>query len=584
MKSTIAIRMQGQLIRFLAVFLAALTLAACGGGDGFPGYLNDAGVTTEVAALRIAAPSAVTVSLGSAQSYRISGGMAPYLVVSSNSTVVPATLIGDASLSVPGNAAGSATVSVFDSSNLSVTLDVTVPSAGAAAAFFVMAPEAGVTLATAGTATYTLGGGSAGYQVVSSNPAVVTASIVGSSLNLSGVSTGTATLSIFDAAHTRLSLAVTVQPANATAFYIMAPESGVTLLAPGTASYTLGGGSAGYQVVSSNSAVVTASVVGSNLVLSGVSTGAATLSIFDAAHARLSLAVNVQPAIATPVITPVPLFTTAPAAITIAIGAKPTYAIAGGNPHYHAFSSNEIIAFAREDSGTLYIEGKSSGSASVVITDDMGATRTISVTVSSTTSTPLVVTPSAATANVGDVLTFRVSGGSPDYGFVVNNPAIASLTPSSVGSGQSFSATLLHGGITTVAVVDAMGQSSLLTLTATTNLPAPAVLTLSPAALTVGEDYVEPIVLKIQNGTAPYRAFTSDLKLSGVPKAPFNEKTFSVDPSPVGANRCITPGGVTDYVPWGTYPITITVLDALGAATTTVLTIQDNGQGVAGCP
>ena len=63
MKSTI--RLQGQLIRFLALFLATLTLAACGGGDGFPGYRNEVAAVAEVAALRVIAPSAVTVTLGS---------------------------------------------------------------------------------------------------------------------------------------------------------------------------------------------------------------------------------------------------------------------------------------------------------------------------------------------------------------------------------------------------------------------------------------------------------------------------------------------------------------------------------------
>ena len=499
MKSTIAIRMQGQLIRFLAVFLAALTLAACGGGDGFPGYLNDAGVTTEVAALRIAAPSAVTVSLGSAQSYRISGGVAPYLVVSSNSTVVPATLIGDSSLSVPGNAAGSATVSVFDSSNLSVTLDVTVPSAGTATALYLLAPEAGVTLAAAGTASYTLGGGTAGYQALSSNPAILTASIVGSSLNLSAVSAGTASVTVFDAAHARLSLAVTVQPASST----------------------------------------TASPV-------------------------------------------VALFTTAPSAITIAAGAAPSYAIHGGTLPYSVVSSDVRHATASVTASTLSIVGLAAGSASVVITDAIGAIQTIGVTVSGISSSALVVTPSSATANVGDVLSFRVSGGSPSYGFVVNNPAVATLAPATVSSsGDSFSATLLHGGSTTVAVVDALGQSTLVTLTATTSPPAPAVLTLSPAALTIGEDYAEPITLAIQNGTAPYRAFTSDLLLSGVPDGEFTGATLAVaGPLPVGSRRCITPGGAADYVLSGTYPITITVLDSLGAAATSVLTIQDNGKGV----
>jgi len=45
-------------------------------------------------------------------------------------------------------------------------------------------------------------------------------------------------------------------------------------------------------------------------------------------------------------------------------------------------------------------------------------------------------------------------------------------------------------------------------------------------------------------------------------------------------NRCINPvdsGGVR--VPNGTFDVTITVLDSLGASATSVLTIKDNGRG-----
>ena len=34
---------------------------------------------------------------------------------------------------------------------------------------------------------------------------------------------------------------------------------------------------------------------------------------------------------------------------------------------------------------------------------------------------------------------------------------------------------------------------------------------------------------------------------------------------------------------YGTYPITVTVVDALGASATSVLTIQDNGKVSTGC-
>jgi hypothetical protein len=53
-------------------------------------------------------------------------------------------------------------------------------------------------------------------------------------------------------------------------------------------------------------------------------------------------------------------------------------------------------------------------------------------------------------------------------------------------------------------------------------------------------------------------------------------------------NRCINP--VTDatppvYILGGTYDVTYTVIDSLGASATSVMTIRDNGAGLnTGCP
>jgi len=91
-------------------------------------------------------------------------------------------------------------------------------------------------------------------------------------------------------------------------------------------------------------------------------------------------------------------------------------------------------------------------------------------------------------------------------------------------------------------------------------------LALSPSALTIGETYASPIALNIQHGTGPYKAFTSDLVLSSVS---VTGSTLTVGLGTQG-NRCITPSAA-----YGTYDITITVVDALGASAVSTLTIKD---------
>jgi hypothetical protein len=87
--------------------------------------------------------------------------------------------------------------------------------------------------------------------------------------------------------------------------------------------------------------------------------------------------------------------------------------------------------------------------------------------------------------------------------------------------------------------------------------------------LSLAETYATPITIIIQNGTGPYKGYTSDSVLSSVTVA---GSTLTVGVGTQG-NRCITP-----IAAYGTYAITITVVDALGASATSVLTIQDNGR------
>lgn len=275
------------------------------------------------------------------------------------------------------------------------------------------------------------------------------------------------------------------------------------------------------------------------------------------------------------------LYVTAPAAVTIATGTSPTYAIAGGTTPYTVSSSNTAVATASvTGTNLLTINGVSAGTAQILVFDAKGASEATNVTVSQVATTPLEVLPNGASANVGDVLTFKISGGAPGYTIVVNNPSIATVTPSAVtASGGLFNATLHNVGVTVVAVTDALGQTKTFNLTAnqTTTL-----LRLSPDAFTVSETNRDGITLNIYGGTGPYTALTSDLTLSSVS---VNGATITIGLGTQGS-RCIDgrlgPGSTVeadlseDLAGVYTKSVTITVSDALGASATSVMTIMDN--------
>ncbi len=169
-------------------------------------------------ALYTTAPSAgVTLAAGANTVFTVRGGTPPYLVASSNDAVVGASVSTGATegtVWLTAKAGGSATVDVRDSMGNYTTVPVTVSST-AAAKFFIYAPENVVLTSqplTATSTTYLVSGGTSPYRCVSTDTAVADCSSAGTVLTVTVPkrAAGTATLKIFDAAGTPLSLGVTV--------------------------------------------------------------------------------------------------------------------------------------------------------------------------------------------------------------------------------------------------------------------------------------------------------------------------------------------------------------------------------------
>lgn len=521
------------------------------------------------------APESITLANNGVASFSIVGGKPAYMISSSN-TAVATVGINGSSFFVAGAGSGTAQVVLFDTTGASTSISVTVGNDTP-----VMKPALYVTSASAisfvpnETATYQIGGGTPPYIVSSSNTSVASASVSGSTLRVTGLVKGSAQISVFDANGASINLTATIDSPESIVIplFVTAPSS-ISMAIGKQNTYSISGGKAPYTVSSSNTSVANSSAIAGAMTISSIASGSAQILIFDATGASVTISLTVEPGSS-----PLSLYTTAASNITMASNSTVSYAIGGGTPPYQLSTNNPTVATATLNNSSFSINSIAAGSAKISIFDSTGNSLSIDVTTTSPGVIPIDTLPSSATANVGDSLQFSVHGGTPPYNVTVNNVSIATVsTPTVLTSGGSIFASLLNAGNTSINVVDAAGQTKSISLTVNQQSTQ---LRLSPSTLTIGEDNLDDITLYIFGGTGTYRAFTSDQTLTSVSTSE-NRLTIGL-----GSNtyRCINPIDTSGVrIPNGTFSITITVIDSLGASASAVVNIIDNGIGTGSLP
>jgi hypothetical protein len=493
----------------LTLLKAGATPVIVSDSRGQTQVLTATSVPSTVLPITLNVPSAVNLPLGSSRTVSISGGVTPYVVGSSNESIVTASVSGSL-LTLTPLASGLANLAITDASGNSISLSVTV---GAAVDLFTTAPSS-LSLGQGVSQTFTILGGRSPYYVASGNPVTVSASVAGSTLTVTGGASGSGTIAIRDSLGSTVTIAVTV--GNQTPLYSSAPATVVMaagvqrtfIVDGGTPAYI--SGAPAYQVVSSDPGVAAATLSGNSLVVASVASGTSQIVVTDSLGSRITFQVTVGGA--------VDLHTTAPSAVTLSPGSASaqTYEIRGGAAPYTVTSGSTSVATAVVSGNLLTITGLNSGTASVQVTDRLGATVSVTVTVnvSSTAASPLTVTPLSATGAVGDVIRFEVRGGTPVYTATVANQNVASAA--AFGSASAFTVQLTSVGSSNVAVIDASGQVQNVTVTAQSSLATP-LFTSAPTQVSMALG--APSTFTVGGGTGTYTFSSSDVSVVTVPGA-----------------------------------------------------------------
>ena len=442
--------------------------------------------------------SAISTSINATQIITVGGGVPfsiaqnqqyPYIVNNETPSVVSVTpgfySNNTPILSIVGLASGTSNVSVVDSVGNIASFIVTVP---APPVLYSDAP-ANLTLTNGTQNVFTIYGGTkltgaAYYKLNNSNTNAVTASISGSTLSISAIAPGTATLIVSDAASSSITITVTVPAVGAlvstapTALTLTSGTSSPTYLISGGAPYASG---KKYGANSGTPSLVGVSLdtTGTQLTISALANtqgGTANVLVTDSAGTTLTIAVTVP--------APIALFTTAPASIAIPPNASTPvlYSIFGGSAPYSAVSANTTIAtVASPGAGNgLQISGVAPGSTTVTVYDKLGASVTINVTV--VVSAPLFTSApgTGVTIDLNGSATYSVNGGVPAYMVTSSNQSVATvsqptatsftISPASVGTANITITDTANASITIPVTISS--QTALSTnAPATLNLP-----------------------------------------------------------------------------------------------------------------
>lgn len=213
-----------------------------------------------------------------------------------------------------------------------------------------------------------------------------------------------------------------------------------------------------------------------------------------------------------PVSPPAALFTTAPASLTVGVGAAQEFIIGGGTSPYTAVSNNASIAIAGVKDTRLTLGGVADGTAQITIRDAAGATVLVEMVVSSGPVRPLYTTATSSITvapGLSGAQTYNVGGGASPYTATSSNVSVASV----VLTGNSLTVTGLSAGSTNIVIMDNLGATVTVAVTVPT-ASSVALFSTAPSSVTVAIG-ASP-AYSVGGGTSPYTATSSNTSVVAV--------------------------------------------------------------------
>jgi Bacterial Ig-like domain (group 2) len=321
----------------------------------------------------------------------------------------------------------------------------------------------------------------------SSNQTIATVIYASGTATVSGVSPGTATITIRSGEENRARVSVTVIPA------LTVTPTSVSVPVGGNAAVAVSNATGPVTVTSGSPGIATVSYASGTATIHGIAAGSATITIHDS-FTTLTVSVTVTSVNGT--------LTVSPTSVSIPVGGDATVTVTGASGRVRASSSRTSVATVSYSSGIATIHGVSAGSTTVTIRD---SERRLTVSVTVTAAAALTVSPTSVSVPAGSNATVTVSNAT---GTVVATSSNTSIATVSYSSGTA----TIHGvatGSTTVTIHDNLNTRTVsVTVTPVTSL------TVSPTSVTVAAG--SNTAVSVTNATGTVVASSSNTGIATV--------------------------------------------------------------------
>ena len=305
-------------------------------------------------------------------------------------------------------------------------------TAGVAFAVVPTLSQSNVVVGIGQSVTVTSTNGTSVYLGLNSSPTVASVSMNGTQVTVTGSSLGSTSVNVcgVGTASDCTTLAVTVQATTVSSNISFNPSS-LSLSVGGNQSVTVSGGNGTYTIQSNtNTSVVSTNLSGTQVTVTGLAAGGATISVCDTSNTCGTLSVTVN----SPNTSSTSGLAFSQNNISLAAGGSEAVTISGGNGSYHISNISNPSAISAGMNGNQVTPYATTAGGGTITVCDSTNTTCGALTITSTGSTggqAVVFSNANPTLAVGQSVNVTVSGVAPSYVIFANqnaNVAQASTT------------------------------------------------------------------------------------------------------------------------------------------------------------
>ena len=339
-----------------------------------------------------------TITTNQTAVINISGGYGAYYVSSNSNSSIVQTYISTSTVTLYGNAPGTASVTVCAPSGQCgiISANVVASSGGV-----LTLSQTSVGLTVGQVISVTITGGTVPYSVIQNNDGKAQYSLSGSTVTVTGVSSGSSSATVCSAAGGCIVLNASVSSSSSgSAVSGVQPvfsQNNVSINTNQTTAIYLTGNGGYYVSNNSNPAIITASISGNSLVISGIAVGSANISVCQTGGQCNTLYVTVSNA-AVSTVSSVPV-TFDKTSVSLNEGGSTIVNVTGGSGvgYYISYNSSLDVIGVYVNASSLIITGKSAGSGTISVCSSANVCASLAISVTAAYKAPVYTAPTETT-------------------------------------------------------------------------------------------------------------------------------------------------------------------------------------------